>query len=199
MSELIEFFTAVRIMEIAGLAVGLAYLYFEYHANRLVWLMSVIMPMISLFIYYRAGIYADFAINIYYLLIAVYGYIVWTFGLKRKKREPLPVTHMPLKYYAAAIVALIAIFAFLAWGLVSFTNSNVPYWDAFTTALSIVAMWMLARKYAEQWIAWFIVDAVCVGLYFYKGIYFYSALYSVYTVIALFGYRKWLRLMHQDS
>ena len=199
MSELIEFFTADRIMEIAGLAVGLAYLYFEYHANRLVWLMSVIMPMISLFIYYRAGIYADFAINIYYLLIAVYGYIVWTFGLKRKKREPLPVTHMPLKYYAASIVALIAIFAFLAWGLVSFTNSNVPYWDAFTTALSIVAMWMLARKYAEQWIAWFIVDAVCVGLYFYKGIYFYSALYSVYTVIALFGYRKWLRLMHQDS
>ena len=199
MSELIEFFTADRIMEIAGLAVGLAYLYFEYHAHRLVWLMSVIMPMISLFIYYRAGIYADFAINIYYLLIAVYGYIVWTFGLKRKKREPLPVTHMPLKYYAAAIVALIAIFAFLAWGLVSFTNSNVPYWDAFTTALSIVAMWMLARKYAEQWIAWFIVDAVCVGLYFYKGIYFYSALYSVYTVIALFGYRKWLRLMHQDS
>ena len=199
MSELIEFFTADRIMEIAGLAVGLAYLYFEYHANRLVWLMSVIMPMISLFIYYRAGIYADFAINIYYLLIAVYGYIVWTFGLKRKKREPLPVTHMPLKCYAAAIVALIAIFAFLAWGLVSFTNSNVPYWDAFTTALSIVAMWMLARKYAEQWIAWFIVDAVCVGLYFYKGIYFYSALYSVYTVIALFGYRKWLRLMHQDS
>ena len=199
MSELIEFFTADRIMEIAGLAVGLAYLYFEYHANRLVWLMSVIMPMISLFIYYRAGIYADFAINIYYLLIAVYGYIVWTFGLKRKKREPLPVTHMPLKYYAAAIVALIALFAFLAWGLVSFTNSNVPYWDAFTTALSIVAMWMLARKYAEQWIAWFIVDAVCVGLYFYKGIYFYSALYSVYTVIALFGYRKWLRLMHQDS
>ena len=199
MSELIEFFTADRIMEIAGLAVGLAYLYFEYHANRLVWLMSVIMPMISLFIYYRAGIYADFAINIYYLLIAVYGYIVWTFGLKRKKREPLPVTHMPLKYYAAAIVALIAIFAFLAWGLVSFTNSNVPYWDAFTTALSIVAMWMLARKYAEQWIAWFIVDAVCVGLYFYKGIYFYSALYSVYTVIDLFGYRKWLRLMHQDS
>ena len=46
MSELIEFFTADRIMEIAGLAVGLAYLYFEYHANPLVWLMSVMMPMI---------------------------------------------------------------------------------------------------------------------------------------------------------
>ena len=199
MQELIDFFTPDRIMEIAGLGVGLAYLYFEYHANRLVWLMSVIMPVISLFIYFRAGIYADFAINIYYLIIAVYGYVVWTFGLKRKKREPLPITRMPGKYYIGAVAALAAIFAFLAWGLVHFTNSNVPYWDAFTPALSIVAMWMLARKYAEQWIAWFIVDAVCVGLYFYKGIYFYSVLYSVYTVIALFGYRKWICLMRQGK
>lgn len=197
MQELVQFFTPERLLEIAGLAVGLAYLYFEYHANRLVWLMSMIMPMISLFIYYNKGIYADFAINIYYLAIAIYGYVVWTFGLKRKKKEPLPITHMPMRYYFLAVTALVAIFSFLAWGLVRFTDSTVPYWDAFTTALSIVAMWMLARKYAEQWLAWFIVDAVCVGLYFYKGIYFYSVLYTIYTVIALFGYRKWLRLMSQ--
>ncbi|MDE6369218.1 MAG: nicotinamide riboside transporter PnuC [Muribaculaceae bacterium] len=199
MQELIQFFTPERLLEIAGLAVGLAYLYFEYHANRLVWLMSVIMPMISLFIYYNKGIYADFAINIYYLAIAIYVYVAWTFGLKRKKSVPLAISHMPLKYYFFAIGALVAIFSFLAWGLVNFTDSTVPYWDAFTTALSIVAMWMLARKYAEQWLAWFIVDAVCVGLYFYKGIYFYSVLYTVYMVIALFGYRKWLRLMRQGS
>ena len=199
MQDFIQFFTPERLLEIAGLAVGLAYLYFEYHANRLVWLMSVIMPVISLFIYYSKGIYADFAINIYYLAIAVYGYVAWTFGLKRRKSEPLPISHMPVRYYFIAGGALAAIFAFLSWGLISFTDSNVPYWDAFTTALSIVAMWMLARKYAEQWLAWFSVDAVCVGLYFYKGIYFYSVLYAVYTVIALFGYRKWLRLMHQDN
>lgn len=199
MEYITQFFTPERLLEIAGLAVGLAYLYFEYHANRLVWLMSVIMPMISLFIYYKKGIYADFAINIYYLAIAIYGYIAWTFGFKRKKSEPLPISHMPLRAYFIGVAALVAIFSFLAWGLVNFTDSNVPYWDAFTTALSIVAIWMLARKYAEQWLAWFIVDAVCVGLYYYKGIYFYSALYTVYTVIALFGYRKWLRLMHQDN
>lgn len=198
MDWIIQFFTPERILEIAGLCVGLAYLYFEYHANRLVWIMSVIMPMISLFIYYSKGIYADFAINIYYLVIAVYGYVAWTFGLKRKKRAPVPISHMPGAYYLPAVLVLGAIFAFLAWGLVYFTDSTVPYWDAFTTALSIVAMWMLARKYVEQWLAWFIVDAVCVGLYFYKGIFFYSVLYSVYTVIALFGYRKWVRLMNQQ-
>lgn len=199
MEEILSFFTTDRLIEITGLIVGLVYLYFEYHANRLVWLMSVIMPMISICIYFRAGLYADFAINIYYFLIAVYGYIAWSFGFKKRERKPLPISRMPLKSYAIAVPALLVIFAALSWTLINLTDSTVPYWDAFTTALSIVAMWMLARKYVEQWIAWFIVDAVCIGLYFYKGIYFYSALYSVYTVIAIFGYRKWLRLMRSQA
>lgn len=197
MEDIISFFTVDRLLEIAGLLVGLAYLYFEYHANRLMWLMSVIMPMISVWVYFRAGLYADFGINIYYLLIAVYGYIAWTFGISRKKDGPLKVSKMRVSYYVPVVIALGLIFALLAWILIKYTNSTVPYWDAFTTALSIVAMWMLARKFAEQWLAWFIVDAVCVGLYVYKEIYFYAALYAVYTVIALMGYRKWLRMIDE--
>lgn len=199
MDVILSFLTVDRLIEIVGLFVGLIYLYFEYHANKLVWLMSVIMPLISIFIYFRAGLYADFAINIYYFVIAIYGYIAWTVGIEKRNRKPVPISHMPAKAYCVASLALIAIFTFLAWGLVEFTDSTVPYWDAFTTALSIVAMWMLARKFIEQWIAWLIVDAVCVGLYFYKGIYFYSVLYAVYTVIAIFGYRKWLCLMHSQD
>ena len=58
---------------------------------------------------------------------------------------------------------------------------------------------MLARKYVQQWLAWMAVDAVCVGLYAYKEIYLYAALYGAYTVVAWLGYRKWLRLMHQNE
>lgn len=199
MNDILSFLTPDRLIEIAGFLVGLAYLYFEYHANRLVWLMSVFMPVMSLWTYYRVGLYADFAINVYYLIIAIYGYIVWTFGLSRKKRAPLQISHMPSRNYLYAGLVFIAIYSFLAWGLIYFTNSNVPYWDAFNTALSIVAMWMLARKYVEQWIAWFVVDAVSVGLDIYKGIYFYAVLYAIYTVIALLGYRKWLKLMAQQD
>jgi nicotinamide mononucleotide transporter len=71
------------------------------------------------------------------------------------------------------------------------TDSTVPWWDAFTTALSIVGMWMLARKWLEQWWVWMLVDVVSCGLYIYKGIYFYAALYGIYAVVAWFGYRKW--------
>lgn len=197
LSQLSDFFTLDRSLEIAGFITGLAYLWFEYHANRLVWLTSMIMPMISVWVYFRSGLYADFAINIYYLVIAVYGYIAWSIGSKHKEGPALRITHTPARMYAVLFCALAVIFAVLAYILVNFTPSNVPYYDAFTTALSIVAMWMMARKYAEQWLAWLIVDAVCIGLYYYKQIYFYSALYAVYTVIAALGYRKWLSLMRQ--
>jgi len=97
-----------------------------------------------------------------------------------------------LPFYAQAFVAFIGI----AWILIEYTDSNVPWLDSFTTALSIVGMWMLARKYIEQWFAWIIVDIVCCGLYIYKDLYFTSALYGLYSIIAIFGYFKWKKLMN---
>ena len=87
----------------------------------------------------------------------------------------------------------------IAWLLINFTDSNVPWLDSFTTALSIVGMWMLARKYVEQWWAWIGVDAVSTGLYIYKGLDFTAALYGLYTIIAIFGYFKWKKLMKKEA
>lgn len=186
------------IIEIAGFVIGLVYLWYEYHANPLMWLASVVMPMVSMWIYWRKGLYADFSINIYYLVIAVYGYAVWTMRGHRKtdgKKSSRPITRMPRWAWVTAAGAFFILWALLTAWLINFTDSNVPVYDAFTTALSIVALWLLARKYVEQWLAWLVVDAVCVGLYIYKGIYFYAVLYAIYTLIAWLGYRKWLRMM----
>ena len=79
------------------------------------------------------------------------------------------------------------------------TDSTVPVSDAFTTALSIIALWALARKYAEQWLMWLVVDAVCCALYIYKGIPFKAAIYGLYTLVAILGYRKWLALARSDN
>ena len=75
--------------------------------------------------------------------------------------------------------------------LVGFTNSTVPFWDAMTTAGSIVAMWMLSRKYVEQWLVWLAVDLVTVGLYLYKGIPLTAGLYALYSALAVAGYLRW--------
>lgn len=192
------------ILEILGFCVGLLYLWWEYQADKRLWYASVVMPMISMWIYFSKGLYADFAINIYYLVIAVYGFHAWSRSESKKKekeedkKEELPITKIPGKQLAGCTGVFLVLWIALYLMLEYLTDSTVPVADAFTTALSIVGMWMLARKYLEQWIVWIAVDAVCVGLYIYKGIYFYAALYAIYTVIAFLGYRKWLRLMKEN-
>ncbi|MFG6380716.1 MAG: nicotinamide riboside transporter PnuC [Muribaculum sp.] len=194
-----------KILEVLGFSVGLLYLWWEYHADSRLWFASIVMPTISMWIYFHKGIYADFAINIYYFLIAVYGYIAWTRTGRRgktaarSKKEELPIRHIPGRQLLSCTAVFILLWIALYCGLRYLTDSTVPVADAFTTALSIVAMWMLARKYIEQWIAWIAVDAVCVGLYSYKGIYFYGVLYGAYTIVALMGYRNWKRLMQKQQ
>ena len=201
-------------LQILGFTVGLLYLWWEYHADSKVWLASVVMPAISMWIYFSKGLYADFGINIYYLLIAIYGFWNWTRKTHQKQAaeseqqansenhgstHELPVSHTPLKVWGLVAIVSALLWWFIWWILVTFTDSTVPVADAFTTALSIVGLWMMARKYAEQWLVWLVVDLVCSCLYWYKGIPFYSVLYAVYTVIAWFGYRKWLRLIPQPK
>ena len=84
-------------LEVIGTIVGLVYLWLEYKASIYLWIASIIMPAIYIFVYYDAGLYADFGINIYYLGAAVYGWLVWRFGNKSKAQKELPITRMPMK------------------------------------------------------------------------------------------------------
>ena len=186
-------------LEIAGVLVGLLYLYYEYKASALLWIAGVIMPALSLVVYYNAGLYADLAINIYYMFAAVYGWIAWQFYKKDDKPAEMPVSKMPRPFYVPAALITVALTATLSFVLAIFTDSTVPVWDSFTTALSVVAMWMLSRKYVEQWLLWVVVDIVSAGLYIYKGIYFYAALYALYAVVAIFGYINWKKMMHAND
>lgn len=200
LSDFVAWWTPDRGLEALGFITGLFYIYYEYHANAKVWIATIIMPAISIWVYYRAGIYADFGINIYYFIMAIYGYWHWTRHKSNRKekqeKKELPITHTPSRVWVPWAAVSAAIYLGIAAILIYFTDSTVPWVDAFTTALSITATWLLARKYIEQWWAWMAVDAVCVGLFIYKGIYFYAVLYFIYTAICVAGYMKWKRLMN---
>ena len=183
------------VLEIIGTIVGLVYLWLEYKASLYLWIAGIVMPAIYIFVYFDAGLYADFGINIYYLGAAIYGWLVWKYGNKQNSSQELPITHMPKRSWLKATLMYVAAQFLIVWILLNYTDSNVPWCDAFTTALSMVGMWMLARKYIEQWWVWIVVDIVCAGLYIYKELYFTAALYALYAIIAIFGYRKWKQLM----
>lgn len=193
-----DWLTLDKGIEIAGFLTGLLYLYWEYKANRLLWLAGLVMPCMSMWVYFRAGLYADFAMNIYYLVMAVYGLMAWSRRASAEaagRKRALRISRFPLRRLPLLAAVTGAAYLAIAWVLIRFTNSTVPWLDSLTTALSMAGTWMLARKYIEQWFVWIAVDAVCFGLYFYKQIPLYGVLYLVYTVIAVFGWLKWRRLI----
>lgn len=195
------------ILQIAGVALGLLYLWLEYRADIRLWIVGLIMPLIHGALYYKSGLYADCSMQAYYVLAGLYGWLVWrrrgrkaeagqsgredTAG--RRPAEALRIAHTPLRTVPALAAVYVAAHAALYLLLTRFTDSTVPFWDAGTTALSIVAMWMLSRKLVEQWLVWLVVDLVTVGLYLYKDLPYTAGLYALYSALALAGYIRWRR------
>ena len=181
------------ILQIVGITLGLLYLWLEYKANIWLWVVGMLMPCVHCILYYKSGLYADCAMQAYYIVAGLYGLAVWLLGHKRTEK-PLKIAHTPLHLIAPLVAIYALLHAAIYLILIHFTDSTVPFWDAMTTAMSMVAMWLLSRKYMEQWLVWFAVDAITVGLYLYKGIPLTAGLYTLYTTLAIVGYLRWRKV-----
>ncbi|MBR2867223.1 MAG: nicotinamide mononucleotide transporter [Alistipes sp.] len=180
------------ILQIVGTTLGLIYLWLEYKANIWVWVIGAIMPMVHGVLYLTSGIYADAAMQLYYVAAGIYGLAVW----KRHPKDSSSgrIKHTPLRWILPLVGIYVVLHVAIYFVLTDFTDSRVPFFDSMSTALSIVAMWMLSRKLVEQWLVWLVVDMISVGLYLYKGIPLTAGLYAVYSVLAIVGYVRWLRI-----
>ena len=144
-------------------------------------------------LYLTSGIYADAAMQLYYVVAGIYGLAVWR---RRPKSggEEIKIRHTPRRWIPTLFAVYALLHVALYFVLTEFTDSRVPVMDSMSTALSIVAMWMLSRKLVEQWLVWLIVDMISVGLYIYKGIPITGLLYTLYCVLAIAGYLRWRRM-----
>ena len=209
-----EDFLTAHWLDIVTTVLGLAYILLEYRASLWMWVVGFAMQALGIVLYYQKGLYADCGMEFYYLSMTVYGYWKWVRGNQRDRSfdtsadssDPQPpnlggleITHIPLRLLACWSVIMAAVWALIYWLLVTYTNSNVPLADSFTTALSLIGIWALAHKYLEQWFIWIAVDVVTSILYFYKDIPFKASLYALYVIIAIFGYMKWRRMMTSDA
>ena len=189
-------------LDITTTILGLAYILLEYKASIWLWIVGFVMQALDIALYYEKGLYADCAMEFYYIAMTIYGFWTWKFGKKKHQRqgEQLPITHCQRNLILPWTLGTLAIWLIL-WYWLTRIGSTVPVADAFTTALSFVGIWALARKYLEQWLIWIVVDVVTCALYFYKDIPFKASLYGLYVVIAIFGYLKWRRDMqaHREA
>lgn len=193
--------SADLIIELIGAAIGLIYLFLEYKANVWLWPAGIVMSLFYVVIFFHGKFYADAAVYLYYIGANTYGLLKWTRSRRSNlmeegsATEALSITHTPKKQLIPLAAAAIALWGLLYWGLGTFTDSPVPLGDAFTTALSIVAMWMLAQKYLEQWLLWIVVNLVSTALYFWKGLYPTGVLFIFYVIVAVMGYFRWRKEM----
>lgn len=182
------------ILQIVGVVLGLLYLWLEYRADIRLWIVGLAMPVVHGALYYKSGLYADFAMQMVYIAAGIYGLTAWS---RRSESQPrraaIQIGFTPPRAWIAAAAAYAVLHAAIYWVLVRFTDSSVPFWDSMTTALCIVAYGMLSRKYVGQWLVWLAVDAITVGLYAFKGIPLTAALYGLYCLLAVAGYLRWRR------
>ncbi len=206
-------------IEIFGAASGIIYVFLEIRQNIWLWPLGIVTSALYIWIFYNSGFYADMGLQWYYLFISIYGWILWSKGKSEKGRvlrqaqEPLDkkileegriikqlsVSRLGFRTGLVLFAISLILFAGIWLVLERFTDSTIPGWDAFTTALSIVATWMLARKILEHWFIWVLVNIVSVGLYIYKGLYPTVVLFIVYATMAIVGYFEWRREMRINA
>ncbi|MFY9418658.1 MAG: nicotinamide riboside transporter PnuC [Bacteroidales bacterium] len=181
-------------IEIIAATLGIIAIYFQIKVKPFYWVISLVVSSMYIIVYFSAKLYADMSMQFYYVGMSIYGLYVWLSGNYSSDKKIIHISKIKdLKSWL--LIALISALSFFIIGYIlkNFTDSNVPWWDSFTTSLSFVATWMLARKKIENWLIWIVVDATSVALYIYKQLYPTTILFIILTLLAIVGYFQWKR------
>lgn len=170
--------------------------------NILLYPAGIIASLLFIFLFIEAGLYAESGLNLYYLVMSIYGWAYWT---KKKGQPPVPVTYTNTKEKMIAGGIAVA-GTLLIWTLIprfakafDLPPSTVPFWDAWVTATAWAGMWLLARRKVENWILLNISNAFAVPLLFHKHLPL-SALLTVFLfIIAVLGYIEWKKIIRQNA
>ncbi|MCB8994841.1 MAG: nicotinamide mononucleotide transporter [Bacteroidales bacterium] len=193
-----EFFYSELFIEILGVVTGLIYLYFSIKQNIWLWPWGIVTSLLYIVVFFQTKFYADMSLQIYYFGISIYGWYFWLRG-GDKDKPGLPVIRIRPVGWIFIVLIVLALTLISGFILRDFTDSPLPFWDAFTTAGSVVATWMLARKYLEHWLIWIVVDLVSIGTYISKGLFPTILLFTVYTAMAVYGYFEWKKEFIKNS
>ena len=176
-------------LELSGVITGMVCVWYNTRQNVWGWFWSIVSVTIYAVIFLEAKLYADMGLQVIFGLLSVYGLWQWLYG--GKGRTVLPVSRVPSRWIPGLVGLCVAGTGSLSWVLHRFTDASIPLVDSFTTAVSLIAQWMLGRKYLENWILWIGVDVIYVGMYIYKNLYWTAFLYVVYLGLSVYGYRDW--------
>jgi nicotinamide mononucleotide transporter len=183
-------------LEIVAFVLAIAMVVCNIRVNATGWPLAIVSSLMYFLLFWNSKLYGDASLQIVFVVVAGWGWWQWLRGTQADG-SALKVRSLGWRgrWLMLGILAI-------AWpGIGLFlkykTDTDVPWWDAFPTAASLIGQWLLGRKYVENWLTWIVVNVVSVALFAYKGLWLTTVLYLIFIAMSFAGWRAWQRLAAQ--
>jgi nicotinamide mononucleotide transporter len=184
----------ITVVEVIGFVTGALCVWAVTRAWTWNWPVGILNNLAFIVLFVGAGLYADTALKVVFVIIGIYGWIMWTRGRNRGGTViELPIRRATSREAILGVLVTAVATVAVALLLATETNSVVPWPDAFILAASLLATWGQAKKILEQWWVWIVVDLISIPLYAVKGLWLTSILYTGFLALCVYGLSRWTR------
>ncbi|MEW6705306.1 MAG: nicotinamide riboside transporter PnuC [Pseudomonadota bacterium] len=181
-------------LEIVAFALAVWMVVCNMRVNPLGWVLAAASSLLYFVLFWNSRLYGEASLQIFFALVALWGWWQWLRGTDAQGHS-LAVRQLPSVARWKLVMLTLAAWPLLSLFLHHFTDTDVPWWDAFPTAFSLAGQWLLGRKYVENWPTWLLVNVVSVGLFAYKGLWLTVLLYALFAAMSWAGWRAWRQRM----
>ena len=185
------------IIEIIAVISAILYLLLAAKEDVKCWYAAIISSLLYFFIMYDAGLIMEAYLQVFYIIMALYGLFQWKNLIQINSTNRIRTWSNVQHFITISSVIILAILT--GFILTKYTNAALPFLDAFTSWGAIITTYMVAKKILENWIYWFVIDAISIYLFLSRGLYLTSILFLVYLIIICFGYIAWRKKYLESS
>ncbi|MDH3209085.1 MAG: nicotinamide riboside transporter PnuC [Burkholderiaceae bacterium] len=185
-------------LELVAFVLAVAMVLFNMRVNPLAWPLAIVSSLLYFALFWNSLLYGEAGLQILFVLVALWGWRQWLRGTG-SGGGALRVRWLSARGRWMLLATLALAWPAMGLFLRHYTNTDVPWWDAFPTSASIIGQWLLGRKYIENWAVWLVVNVVSMGLFAYKGLWLTLLLYFVFTVMSVWGWRAWARIQQCNA
>ena len=181
-------------LEIVAFILALGMVGFNIRELHWGWPLAVVSSLMYFALFWKSRLYGDASLQIFFALIALWGWWQWLRGSRSTTDNArLHVARLSRSGILWTIAVSALLWPVTGYFLKRYTDTDVPWWDAFPTALSVVGQYLLGRKYIENWLMWIVVNVASVALFAYKGLWLTVILYTLFIALSVVGWRAWQR------
>ena len=177
--------------EMLAVFLSVSYLILAIKQSLWCWPAAFISTLIYSILFFDASLLMDSALNIFYLVIAIYGWYSWKYGNVKNQNVDLEISTYGLTKNLQIILGLIVLSLVLGYIMANYTSADYAYLDTFTTVFAIFTTYTLTKKVLENWLYWIVIDSVSIYIYINKGFYLTAVLFALYTILAFVAYNNW--------